>query len=250
MSSNMNDHDENFEVLAEKDVDHQIKAELIAEQPNKKKIIDWLKYVFERNTASKTTEVNKFRNWLWFQLERSDLLIFFQKYPRTQAVINIDQTSKINSLAQRHCHICRPMNQTQLAFPIFNFVLRIRGRSRQSISSFDFRAYQLAIKQHLKKNYAHFPKYENYCLALTFIQSTHRKDQDIDNMSKTIVDAFSRALEFNDAKITHLDAVKIRHRDAEECVFLKLGPSYLSLNSDEDVAIDELKLSFGVGPRL
>jgi Holliday junction resolvase RusA-like endonuclease len=173
-----------------------------------------------------------------------------RKYPRLQTVINIDLSSKINFLRQRNCQICNPKNAQQPAFPIFHFVLRIRGRSRQSITSGEFRAYQLAIRQHLNKHQNSFKEFPNYCLSLTFILKKSLRDKDIDNMSKTMMDAVSRALGFNDVKVSHLDAIKLRLHEAEECVYLRLGPSYLDSNTHDDVLFNELHQIFAVGPAL
>lgn len=239
-----------WQALSNNDLRQEITAELETEIPDKPKLIKWLKTIFESKTGLTGDNKEAFHKWLHFQDENSELPIFFRKYPRLQNVININLSSKIDSLRQRHCQVCKPTNPQQTSSPIFNIVLRIRGRSRQAISPADFQAYQLAIRQYLNKNYAQFPKFENYCLALTFVLNKSRKDRDIDNMSKTIMDAVSRALGFNDAKVSHLDAIKLRLSDAEECVYLRLGPSYVDSNSHDDVAIKELHHVFGVGPPL
>lgn len=236
--------------LCADDLPDEIAKELAQEIPDKSKLVVWVKETFERKTGMASTNEVEFRKWLSFQFENSQIPIFYRKYPTLEKVVSIDMATKINSISQRRCATCDPINPTQSGFPIFNFVLRIRGRSRQSISSDDFRAYQRAIRSHLNKNYSSFKTMTAYCLALTFILNSSQKDQDIDNMSKTMMDAVSRALGFNDAKVSHLDAIKLRRPDAEECVFLRLGPSYVDARSHDDVAIDVLRQNFACGPRL
>jgi Holliday junction resolvase RusA-like endonuclease len=232
------------------DLPAEIAKELEQEIPDKTKLVVWVKDIFERKTGEKHTNEVAFREWLSFQFENSEVPIFYRKYPMLQSVVSIDMSSKINSISHRHCRTCNPTNPTQSAFPIFNFTLRIRGRSRQSISSADFSAYQLAIRSHLTSNNMSFKKFSAYCLALTFVLKSSQKDQDIDNMSKTMMDAVSRALGFDDAKVSHLDAIKLRLPDTEEYVRLRLGPSYVDTIHHDDIAINELQQYFSCGPKL
>jgi Holliday junction resolvase RusA-like endonuclease len=236
--------------LRETDLPDTIKSELSKEIPDKKKINEWLKKTFTQTTGTSVTDKAAFRTWLCYQEEHSDTSIFYRNYPKLQQVTCVDLSSKINSLKQRYCSHCNPTNSKQDGFPIFNFVLRLRGRSRQSITAAEFAAYQLAVRQHLTKHQASFRNFDHYCLALTFILNRSNKDRDVDNMSKTMMDALPRALGFDDAKITHLDALKIHISCAEEVVYLRLAPSYLDTYYHDDVAINELHHFFAVGPRL
>ena len=232
------------------DITDEMAAELSAEIPDKHKIIAWLKQLYSQAVGGPISDMQSFREWLIYQQENSDVPFFFRRYSRLQTVISIDLSSKIDSIKQRRCHVCNPTGPDQPAFPIFNFVLRIRGRSRQSISSSELSAYQLAIRQHLNRHQGAFRKFSNYCMALTFVLNRSKRDRDVDNMSKTVLDAVSRALRFNDATVSHLDALKLRLLDAEECIYIKISPSYVDSARQEDVVIKELHQVFAVGPPL
>lgn len=54
----------------------------------------------------------------------------------------------------------------------------------------------------------------------------------MDNMSKAILDAFSRAVGFNDRFVHHLDVVKLIFPITEEYIYIRVAPSALNEHSD------------------
>ena len=77
----------------------------------------------------------------------------------------------------------------------------------------------------------------SYCMSLTFVLNRAHRERDIDNMSKALIDATSRAMGFDDKHIHHLDAVKLMSPDVEEYVRIRLARSFVNVH--DDVAISE-----------
>jgi Holliday junction resolvase RusA-like endonuclease len=121
--------------------------------------------------------------------------------------------------------------------------LRVRGISHQSASSETLRDLTREVKNRLLGRNVSANSALRFCLALTFVVNKSRKDRDLDNMAKATQDAVSRALNFDDARIVHLDVVKLSFSDAEECVYLRLATS--SLNTHNDVVGAYFNHSFG-----
>ena len=72
-------------------------------------------------------------------------------------------------------------------------------------------------------------------MALTFVLK-HERDKrwprDVDNMAKAVMDAFSRAVGFDDKFVHHLDIIKLIFPAAEEYVYIRIAPSALNEHAD------------------
>lgn len=252
MIENITEHP-NWYTIELHECESEIANELNKEIPNRVLLVNWLKEKFKMqsnlgNDLPEDEGEKLFTSWLNFQLETSDLPIFFRKYLRLQSLVSLTFSHKVNSIAQRHCQICNPVNAHDDPFPVYHFPLRIAGKSRQSISPSDFIQYQSAIRRRLNRNEVKRKDFEEYCLTLTFVMNKSKRDRDIDNMSKTLLDATSRALGFNDSKVVHLNAAKLIFPQCEERVFIRLGPSFL--NSHQDVCITKPNQSWAGEPPL
>ena len=237
---------EKWNALREQDLPSNVLDTLVLECPDRALLVSWLQEYFEGtvlpSTSSNSSDNNGlFLSWLWHQFENSDLSIFYRKFPRLMPIVSLNYSTKINSIAQRHCNVCVP-DVINDAFPIYNIPLRIIGRSRQAMRSVEFLQYQSAIKQHLIKNYGSRKIFQAYCMSLTFVMNNARRERDIDNMSKALIDATSRALGFDDKHVHHLDAIKLIFPDAEERIYIRLAPSFI--NTHTGVAIREHRHSW------
>ena len=172
--------------------------------------------------------------WLAFQELNDGVGILMRRWPRLQHILHADYSTKISAVSQRHCSIChggRPMGDL---LPISRYVVRITPISRQASRSKPgaFGAFQAAFAERFSKRPVNIGKTGQICMALTFVLNERKQDKDVDNMSKAILDAFSRAAGFDDGSIHHLDVVKLVFPDAEECIYIRVAPSALNEHSD------------------
>ena len=237
LSSDSTSSSANWNTLKTQDLPGSLAEELSKKTPDKQILIQWLRSKFDEVGSSLPLDEYDFMRWLHFQFEESELPLFFRKWPRLQPVVHVNFSSKINSIAQRYCSICEVATAKHSTFPTFVLPIRIRGRSRQSLSPNEFRQYQLAIRQHFDKRSLSIPPEGGLCLTLTFVLNQKLKDRDVDNMSKAFVDSFSRALGFDDARIHHLNAVKLCFPNVEESVHARLQPSHINSEGHLDVAV-------------
>lgn len=240
----------NWNALKMQDLPDSLIAELSKEIPDKQLLIQWLRAKFNEVWGSLQLDEDNFMQWLQFQYENSELPLFFRKWPRLQPIVHVNFSSKISSIMQRHCSICEGAIDQHSNFPIFVLPLRIRGRSRQSLSTTGFHHYQRVIREHFDKRYLVIPPEGGLCLTLTFVLNQRSKDRDVDNMSKAFMDSFSRALGFNDARIHHLNAVKLLFPDVEESVYARLQPSHINSEGNFDVAVPKHHMNWAGQERL
>lgn len=190
--------------------------------------------------------LSKFRQWWWFQLEHGEFM--HRKRPKLESVLHSSLSSKAWALAQRHCPVCSGLLPSEAQFPISIMPLRLAPKSRQVMGSVVWGSFQKAVKTWFDKRTINLGPTGHFCIAITFVLAVDRNDRDLDNMTKAVMDAFSRALEFNDRDIHHLDVLKLRGDAPEEYMIIRLAPSYLSDNSTVMLPLYDGK--FGVGDAL
>jgi Holliday junction resolvase RusA-like endonuclease len=187
-----------------------------------------------------------FRKWWWFQLENGDFT--HRRWPHLETLLYNSLSSKASSLAQRPCHVCSGMLPTECQFPGSFLPIRIAPESRQSLNQIDWTAFQDAMKHWFNKRHLNLGPSDHLCIAITYVLSKRRPDRDLDNMTKALMDAFSRAVGFNDKNIHHLDVVKLRDDVDEEHVFIRIRPSYVQDSSS--VLILKYDAEWAVGDAL
>ena len=199
----------------------------------------WVLGEFERQVGFPADPLNRNTDdfalamkWLAFQLETGDF--YFRKHPVLQALLHGTLTSKVNALAQRHCYVCSGLLPTEWQYPIWVLPIRIEPESRQSLDSVDWAAFQLAIRSRFAANPNRYDpsSYRHFCIAFTFALSKLSPDRDVDNMAKALLDAFSRALGFNDKNVHHLDLLKLIDDFPEEYIYIRVRPSHVGTRSD------------------
>ena len=117
--------------------------------------------------------------------------------------------------------------------PVSRFTVRITPISRQASKPEIFKAFQAAFAKRFSDRSKDIGKTGRVCIALTFILNKKQKDRDVDNMSKTILGAFPRAMGFDDRFVHHLDVAKLIFYSTEKYVFIRIVPS--ALNEHDDV---------------
>ena len=214
---------------------------------------EWVISEFETQCSTKfnpgfwSDDVAKlFRKWWWYQLEQGDFI--FRKRPMVQQMLHPSLSAKANALSQRNCPVCNGLLEADAQFPISNLPVRLAPESRQSLDQVNWAAFQAAIKHWFETRTLNLGSSRHLCIAVTYVLSESRKDRDLDNMTKALMDAFSRAIGFNDKDIHHLDVLKIFGETPEEYVFIRVAPSYLHDNTT--VLVPAFDGAWGVGPPL
>jgi Holliday junction resolvase RusA-like endonuclease len=200
---------------------------------------------FDPNSWSKDAAI-RFRKWWWYQLEQGDFI--FRKKPTLQHMLHPSLSAKANALSQRHCPVCNGLLEADAQFPISNFPVRLAPESRQSLDQVNWAAFQAAIKHWFEARTLNLGPSRHLCIAVTYALNESRNDRDLDNMTKALMDAFSRAIGFNDKDIHHLDVLKIFGDTNEEYVFIRVAPSYLYDNTT--VMVPVFDGAWGVEPPL
>ena len=199
----------------------------------------WVVGEFERQVGfsvdlsnSTTSEFALAMKWWSFQLENGD--VCFRKYPVLQPLLHGTLTHKVSTLAQRHCYICSGLLPSDRQFPIWVLPIRIEPASRQALDSIDWAAFQNAVRSRFEADHRTYDptSYLHLCLAFTFVLASSSRDRDVDNMAKALLDAFSRALGFNDKDVHHLDLLKLVDDFPEEYVYIRVAPSHVGGRSD------------------
>ena len=170
--------------------------------------------------------------WWWFQSEKGN--ISFRKYPVLQSLLHGTLTAKVSTLAQRHCYVCSGLLPSERQFPIWVLPIKIEPRSRQALDRINWSAFQSAVRSRFDASHSNYDPscYVHLCLAFTFALSRSHAERDVDNIAKALLDAFSRALGFNDREVHHLDILKLIDDFPEEYVYIRVAPSHVGCRSD------------------
>lgn len=223
------------------DVPKSVASELTAECPRGEVLKAGLLQLFEAQTglllsaAAQGQENTRdiFFRWWTKQVTEGRLPLDFRKWPRLEPLLYRDLSGKAIVLAQRQCSMCVGLQPPDALCPWRMVPLRIAAASRQVLDAEKWCAYQRAVERALDGRIIQVPT--RICAAVTYVLDSSRRDPDLDNLTKATMDAFSRALGFNDRFIDHLDVAKLSSRKAEEFIIVRLAPSYL--NEGEDVVV-------------
>jgi Holliday junction resolvase RusA-like endonuclease len=228
----LQDYDRSWVPLTLDRIPYDIQKTLKSEFPIGSDLRGWVIAEFEKQCSVAFDPVTwsveaatLFRKWWWYQYEKGDFAI--RKRPVLQNMLHLSLSAKASSLSQRHCQVCSGMLPADSQFPISILPIRITPQSRQALKKIKWEAFQAAMKAWFDKRVLAFGPSKHFCITLTYVLSDQQKDRDLDNMTKALMDAFSRAIGFNDKDIHHLDVLKLIGETDEECVFIKIAPSYL-----------------------
>lgn len=213
---------------------------LLIERPDVEIFRKWLLGHYNSQNSEQITmetatpaQIANLAHWLSYQETNDGVGTICRRWRRLDHILYSTYSVKINSIAQRACLICDGARTMDDLFPVANYSVRISPISRQASKAATFRAFQAAFTARFSERPVKLGRTGSVCMALTFVLSRRRKDRDLDNMSKAILDAFSRAAGFNDRNIHHLDVAKLIFKNTEEYIRIRIRPS--ALNKHEDI---------------
>lgn len=183
--------------------------------------------------------------WMIFQMTSA---IFVTTQRHLRRLLFDSYSAKLNWTAQRPCLHCGGLAPSSEQVPAHTITVRIGPSSRQTLGRAEWAAFQAAIKHWFAKKQIALPPGSKYCIALTFVLGRKRRNRDLDNMAKALMDAFSRAVGFDDADVHHLDLMKFIGPYDEEYVTIGMRPSYLG--NDLDVLRRRARHGFAVADPL
>lgn len=180
------------------------------------------------------TQLAELARWLIFQEMNGGTGALRRRWRRLEHILHGDYSGKVGAISRRHCFMCHGGRPADDLFPVSKHTVRITPISRQASESKPgtFNAFQAAFVKRFSEHPVDIGKTGRLCIALTFVLSARKPDRDVDNMSKAILDAFSRAVGFNDRFVHHLDVVKLIFPCTEEYVFIRIAPSALNEHGD------------------
>lgn len=240
--------EEGWKPLQPFDVPAEVWGQFQSEDPDVNVFKKWLFEEYSRQSGKSINVDNATHQalrslaaWFGFQGLNSELVLHFRRHPKLQAIFHPTYASKITTIAQRFCYICGAGRPSAEMVPVHTLSLPINPMSRQKKStrkftkSRYFKAFKDAIKNHFLHRNMNLGPTGRFCLAVTFVLNARKKDKDLDNMTKALLDALAEALGFNDAHVHHLDLIKLIFPDVEECIFVHIAPS--ALNEHLDVIV-------------
>jgi hypothetical protein len=231
--------EQGWQPLALSDVPAEIRGELETEHPNIDRLRGWLLTTYAQQSGrpietvtGSSQELARLAHWLAFQTMRAGFDVSWRRWPQLHHLLFSTYSSKANLIAQRGCPICHGARPVDDLFPVYLLPIRISPISRQAATSQVFTAFQAAFRHHFATRTVDLGRTGYYCLALTYVLDTNRRDRDLDNLTKAVQDALARALSFDDRRIQHLDVVKLRFPSSEEYIYVRLAPSALNEHGD------------------
>ena len=219
----------------------EVQAEMNKEHPD----VPWLRRWMLDNYAAQSgdqikledatpAQLAKLVHWLAFQEANDGTGTLRRRWRRLDHVLYSNYSLKIIMISQRHCFICYGGRPIDDLLPVGTYVVRITPISRQASRSKPgmFEAFQAAFAERFSARPVDIGKTGAVCIALTFVLDGRKQDRDVDNMSKAILDAFSRAVGFDDKFVHHLDVVKLIFPVTEEYIYIRVAPSALNEHGD------------------
>ncbi len=177
---------------------------------------------------------------VWLSKNYADFAEFlFTKKPTLHPQFHITMSKKISTIAQHHCPFCTD------TFPMSTIPIVLPPHSYQSTNAKLKRAFLKAILYRFQE----MPPGSHYlgkkvCLHVVFVMAKSRKDKDVDNMAKLLLDGLKDVLFSDDKEIVHLSVVKIQQQDPEEYIYVNIRES--NLPNNENVFSEKLHHSFAV----
>lgn len=170
-------------------------------------------------------ELDEIVKWM-NQKEMSGELNLYDKKGTLRKLFHQSLSSKVGFLSQFHCPFC-----TQ-DYPIVLMNIRIRPQSYQSLDSDLKKAFKAAVNTRINPRSNDF-KGSKICLHVVYVCSVKRREKDVDNMSKILLDSIKDILFDDDSEIDHLSVMKIKNFDDEEYITVNIRKSKLNINSDQ-----------------
>lgn len=210
----------------------RLNTELSKDKPNlssvKKIILDW--YFTEIDSEIRSIndlcreELDEIVRWM-NRKEMSGEINLFQKKGQLKKLFYQSLSSKVGFISQYHCPFCSQ------DYPVVIMNIRIRPQSYQSLDSNLKKAFKAAVNSRINPRNNYF-KGCKICLHIVYVCSENRRDKDIDNMSKLLLDAIKDILFDDDAEVDHLNVMKIKNFDDEEYITVNIRKSNLNTTSD------------------
>jgi Holliday junction resolvase RusA-like endonuclease len=231
--------EDGWQPLQNSDVPSEVWEQFKSQSPDTNVFRQWLAKIYSQQigenfevSSATQKDLKRFSSWLGFQTIKSGFVLGFRNHHILQTIFYNDQSSKITIVSQRHCSICRIGRPEEELLPIHTFSIRTTPISRQATRSDTFKAFKKALKAHFSQREIGLGQTGRICLSLTFVLNKRKRDRDLDNMTKALLDALASALGFNDRHVHHLDIVKLIFPDTEEYLYVGLAPSALNEHLD------------------
>lgn len=217
--------------------------ELLKDEPNYSFIREQILLAYNENKSldiplhiNKTDDsLIKVAGWLNKIEMESEESWFFRKKLLLKGIFFSDLSSKVSSLSQHHCLVCKGNSTISIIF------IRIRPISYQYSTPKIKKAFKAAINYRLRNS----EKYSNVrlCVHTTFLIGRKDDKKDLDNMAKILMDGMQESKVFgNDNQIDHLSLMKILWDGDEEYVVINIRES--NLNSHDDVLYEGMRHSW------
>lgn len=158
-------------------------------------------------------------------------------------------SEKINHLFQYNCPICTNEN----SYPIRDLPIRISAISKQATAKDRGKirkAFEKAIRSRLMNENIVYKRDDKLCIHVVFVTTKNKRDKDLDNMSKALLDALNKILIADDRNIDHLSLVKLKWLGEEEEEFITVNIRRTMLNEHKDVLLPVMNHQFANGDYL
>ncbi len=194
----------------------------------KKIILEWY---FTENSSNiraiddlSREELDEIVKWM-NQKAMSGEFNLYNKKGALRKLFHESLSSKVGFVSQFHCPFC-----TQ-DYPIVVMNMRIRPQSYQSLDSDLKKAFKAAVSTRINPRNNDFKECK-ICLHIVYVCSEKRREKDVDNMSKILLDSIKDILFDDDSEVDHLSVMKIKNFDDEEYITVNIRKSKLNLASD------------------
>jgi hypothetical protein len=180
-------------------------------------------------------EMKDYSRWLNKAVEEGAGSIYYKRESVLVPNISSSLSSKIITLGQYHCPLCKGDN-----FPVTITPIRVSPESYQYLKKRrgDYvGAFKKAIKASLDTFNSHqFGSEQRLCVHIVFVLSKNAVDKEVDNMTKITLDALKNNKFGDDKMIDHLSTLKIRTKSDEGWIIVNIRPT--GINNHSDVFIE------------
>jgi len=138
-----------------------------------------------------------------------------------------DLAGKFDYMMQRPCLLCLPYQRVQY----IRFQLHTPPVSRQVERQ---AAFKLAVQDYLKRVNHDFSDFfdSRLCIAVTFALKAGGQVSDVDNMTKTLLDALQGYAYRNDSQVDHLDLVRLNSGSEDSFIGVRIAVTEVASNVD------------------
>lgn len=211
----------------------ELNIELSKDPPDfslvKRLILEWYFTEKDKNISAIDglcrEELDEIVKWM-NQKEMSKELNLYDKRGTLKKLFHQSLSSKVGFVSQAHCPFC-----TQ-DYPFVLMNIRIRPQSYQSLDSDLKKAFKAAVHTRINPRSNDF-KGSKICLHIVYVCSEKRREKDVDNMSKILLDSIKDILFDDDSEVDHLSVLKVKNFDDEEYITVNIRKSKLNINNDQ-----------------